>query len=137
MCVDIWFLNAITFETGMCYLHIYNKVFTFFPGPVYEKLQKCGLFSDTSNSFKTFPTVHDAVIFAQCNLNKSVRIRVWPGVEWATAKLTTIKKKGGPKVVLNSSQGRCSFQFMESDRSAPSSQNSTQCETLSGIAHKI
>ncbi|GFG31126.1 hypothetical protein Cfor_12776, partial [Coptotermes formosanus] len=45
-------------------------------GPVYEKLQKCGLFLNTSSSLKTFPTVHDAVIFAQCNLNKSTDIRV-------------------------------------------------------------
>jgi solute carrier family 26 protein len=45
-------------------------------GPVYEKLQKCGLFLDTSSSLKIFPTVHDAVIFAQCNLNKSTDLRV-------------------------------------------------------------
>lgn len=45
-------------------------------GPVYEKLRKCGLFSNTVNSFKSFPTVHDAVIFAQSNLNKSPDIRV-------------------------------------------------------------
>ncbi|XP_069694459.1 prestin-like [Periplaneta americana] len=43
-------------------------------GPVYEKLQKCGLLSETT--LKTFPTIHDAVIFAQCYLNKPNRDRV-------------------------------------------------------------
>lgn len=69
-------LKFIQFCKIRVYLQRDNQGFAFFPGPVYEKLQKCGLFSNTLNSFKSFPTVHDAVIFAQSNLNKSADIRV-------------------------------------------------------------
>ncbi|XP_021939110.1 solute carrier family 26 member 10 isoform X2 [Zootermopsis nevadensis] len=71
--------------SGVAALKLLNKVFNklditiYLAGisdPVYEKLQKCDLFLDTSNSFKTFPTVHDAVTFAQCNMNRSASIRV-------------------------------------------------------------
>ncbi|KAJ9581646.1 hypothetical protein L9F63_023163, partial [Diploptera punctata] len=58
----------------------YSKIdifvyFTGLSGPVYEKLQKCGLFSQSPDSFKTFSTVHDAVIFTQINNNCSRNIR--------------------------------------------------------------
>jgi hypothetical protein len=76
MCAYIAF-KYIQFCNIRIYLLRDNHEFTFsFSGPVYEKLQKCGLSSNTINSFKAFPTVHDAVIFAQSNLNKSADIRV-------------------------------------------------------------
>jgi hypothetical protein len=90
LCVYVSF-KSLTCE--ICVFMQNKQVLTSFPGPVYEKLQKCGLFLNTSSSLKTFPTVHDAVIFAQCNLNKSTDIRVWHMAQQGIAKLTTLKEQ--------------------------------------------